>query len=347
MKLDEARYLMERVGGEKFSVSGRGWLRSTCPFARWTHSGGTDAQPSFAVVTEDAGMSSYKCYGCGLKGTMSTFVFRYERLSGKSNAELHAYVQRTNQYSLEALEARATSLEYGKTKPVSANMPLFQSSPQGNQMSLEVLTEMPVLPESKLSAFEKPSGDVLRYLRGKRKLSDLTISLWELLWDPEKDRIIVPLRNARGELVATSGRAFYDWQKPKYMHSKGFKRDLLLYGENQLFLPEDGVKSVGYVVEGFFDVIKLWQHGYDNVQAIMGSYLSKTQEQKLVDSFDAVVIVPDGDKAGYEAADRMQTQLKKRLRCTVVPMPFGYDPDDLTPGMAETLLGPPSRPVTT
>lgn len=347
MKLDEARYLLDKLGCSKFSVSGRGWLRATCPFSAWSHAGRKDENPSFAVVIEDGGMSSYKCYGCGLKGTMATFMWRYERLSGIKRGDLFAYVTSTNQLSLEALEKRAQAMEYRK-----ANAGAFApatSGPTGAmpmaQVAFEEMLDLPVLPESTLDAFQEPEGDVLTYLVKARKLSPLTIRLWQLLWDPAKSRIIVPIRNVQGDLVATSGRSFYDWQKPKYMHSKGFKRDRLLYGEHQLLLPEeeDDTKCVGYVVEGFFDVIKLWQHGYDNVVAIMGSYLSSTQEQKLVDSFDSVVVVPDGDKPGYEASERIQAQLKKRLRCTIVPMPVGYDPDDLTPAMAEILLGPPNR----
>jgi DNA primase len=346
MKLDEARELLDKIGGKQSTVSSYGWLRAGCPFAPWTHAKGTDSKPSFAVNANEDGISGYKCYGCGLHGTMLTFLHRYERISGKKFPELHAFVQRTNQRSLESLERDVAALSY--TKPKKAASVDSAYSPAKVEGALfarqQEMFEPVYLPEMTLSLLEPLTGEQLEYVQTKRRLESLTIQAWELLWNPETSRIAIPIRDEKMRLVGLSGRSFYEWQKPKYLHSKGFKRDYYLYGEHLLTeRTEESPKRVGYLVEGFFDVIKLWQYGYDNVLAMMGSYLSSAQEQRLVSNFDSVVIVPDGDKPGYEASERIQAQLKKRLRCTITPMPVGYDPDDLTPAMAETLLGPPVR----
>jgi DNA primase len=347
MKQDEARELLDKLGSRQFSVSSQGWLRATCPFAPWLHAKGTDSTPSFAVVTKDSGQSSYKCYSCGVHGSMLTFLHRYERLSGKKLATLHAFVQRTNQKSLDELERSLTGASYGWKSAEAVTTPAGENAAPraAGDGTQQEMFEPVILPESLLEAFVELPDEQRDYMINKRKLEPLTLTAWGIVWDADKQRIVVPIRDEQFQLVGLSRRSYYDWQKPKYMHSKGFRRDFYLYGEH--LLTEDSVeapvKRVGYLVEGFFDVIKLWQYGYDNVMAIMGSHLSKSQEAKCVKWFDSVVYIPDGDKPGYEAADRIHAQLKKRLRCTVVPMPVGYDPDDLTPAMAKTLLGEPSR----
>jgi len=343
MKLDEARTLIEKLGGGMFSVSPRGWLRSGCPFAAWTHANGRDSKPSFAVVVEDDGMSSYKCYGCGVHGTMATFLWRYEKLSGRKFPDLHEFLRTTNQPSLESLERNLGALSYTKKQvPIDYSV---QHASVGKPFSQQKEMFEPVyLPEMTLTLLDSLEGEPLEYLVKKRRLETYTIQAWGLMWNPETSRITIPIRDEKMRLVGLSGRSFYDWQKPKYLHSKGFKRDYYLYGEHLLTEPTvESPKRIGYLVEGFFDVIKLWQHGYDNVLAMMGSYLSAAQEQRLVSNFDSVVIVPDGDKPGYEASERIHAKLKKRLRCTITPMPVGYDPDDLTPEMAKILLGEPVR----
>lgn len=344
MKLEDARTLLEKVGGEKFSISPRGWLRSTCPFAPWTHASGKDSNPSFAVVVENDGMSSYKCYGCGVHGTLATFLWRYERLSNRAFPELHEFVQRTNQQSLESLERNLGGLSYTKAKSTTPIDYSVSSASNSKPFTKQQEIFEPVfLPDMTLTLLDQLEGPQLEYVKTKRKLAPLTIQAWELMWNPETSRIAIPIRDEKMRLVGLSGRSFYDWQKPKYLHSKGFKRDYYLYGEHLITERTDSAKRTGYLVEGFFDVIKLWQYGYDNVFAMMGSYLSDAQEQRLVSNFDSVVIVPDGDKPGYEASERIQTKLKKRLRCTITPMPVGYDPDDLTEAMAKSLLGEPVR----
>jgi DNA primase len=134
--------------------------------------------------------------------------------------------------------------------------------------------------------------------------------------------------------VGISGRAFHAEQLPKYLHSSGFRRDYYLYGEYQARTGERG-----FLCEGFFDVIYLRQYGY-NAVAMLGSHLSRFQVEKLVKFFSDVVIVPDGDGPGYEAAKKAEAQLSPRLPTIVAKVPFGKDPDQLDENELTSLLGP-------
>jgi DNA primase len=99
----------------------------------------------------------------------------------------------------------------------------------------------------------------------------------------------------------------------------------------------------GYVVEGFFDVIGLWQSGYRNAVAIMGSYPSKHQVEKMTKFFTNIVIVPDGDNAGRDMALKVMEAVKPFLPVHMVDMPSGKDPADLSPSELADRLGPPDH----
>jgi DNA primase len=85
----------------------------------------------------------------------------------------------------------------------------------------------------------------------------------------------------------------------------------------------------GYLTEGFFDVMRLQQQGV-NAFAIMGSYLSAVQVDKITQMFSRIILVPDGDKPGAEAASRIGTMLSGRIPVSVFSMEDGKDPDELT-----------------
>jgi DNA primase len=146
---------------------------------------------------------------------------------------------------------------------------------------------------------------------------------------------VVPIRDAEGKLVALSGRAWDDDSGPKYLHSR-FKRDRELYGQHKRT-----ESRKGYLCEGFFQVIYLWQNGYMNALGRMGTHLSKQQIAKLVEWFDHLVVVPDGDKAGRDSAKRISESLSGRIATVEVSgMPDKKDADSLEPSQLAELLGP-------
>jgi DNA primase len=97
------------------------------------------------------------------------------------------------------------------------------------------------------------------------------------------------------------------------------------------------------VTEGFFNVIGLWQSGYQNAVAIMGSYPSRHQVEKMAMFFERVLILGDGDKAGREMALKVLEAVKPLMPARIVDIPEGKDPQDLTDEEKILLLGPPDR----
>lgn len=218
--------------------------------------------------------------------------------------------------------------------------PIF-SAPARGIPSLLVPFEPPtphVLPDRDLADMRGLSEEATTYLAG-RGLSSETMAAWEL--GHRGSRIAIPIRDYKQRLVGISGRLFGSHGSgPKYLHSLGFRRDFFLYGESKIV---EG--RTGYVVEGFFDVIGLWQSGYTNGVAIMGSYPSKHQIEKFVRFFSDVVVLGDGDKAGREMALKVLEALRPRMPARIVEIPQGKDPADLSTDQKIELLGEPDRPT--
>jgi DNA primase len=117
------------------------------------------------------------------------------------------------------------------------------------------------------------------------------------------DRIVIPIHNPMGELVAYAGRSI-DGSEPRYKFPAGFHKSLELFNLHRV----RGELSV-VLVEGFFDCMTVTQAGYPCV-ALMGSTMSKAQENLLAEKFAHVIVMLDGDEAGrgaaVEIADRLQ-----------------------------------------
>jgi len=131
---------------------------------------------------------------------------------------------------------------------------------------------------------------------------------------------------------------------PKYMHSKGFKRNLILFGENRTWdkAPDGRV----YVVEGQLDAIRLWQLGYAPVVAILGSDPSKVQVEKLIRYYDRIIVVSDGDRAGEDMGRLMKQRVGDRSEVSVKKMPDGEDPGSASEEDIAKALGEPTRCLT-
>jgi DNA primase len=145
-------------------------------------------------------------------------------------------------------------------------------------------------------------------------------------------RFIIPLHNQAGELVGYAGRSLDD-SEPKYLfpsRDKGFHKSHLLFGLHRV---APATKQI-ILVEGFFASMYLWQIGLAAI-GLLGSSLSKEQAGMLVDRFDRVLLLFDGDDAGRTATDDCLVRLGRRLWVKALVLPDGQQPDDLA---AEALL---------
>jgi DNA primase len=138
------------------------------------------------------------------------------------------------------------------------------------------------------------------------------------------DRIVIPIHNREGELVAYAGRAI-DGSEPRYKFPAGFHKSLELFNLHRV----KGEVSV-VLVEGFFDCMKITQAGFPCV-ALMGSTMSRAQEELLRECFGQVVVMLDGDEAGRVAAEGIAERLQRVVyQVQVVDLPQGVQPDQLS-----------------
>jgi DNA primase len=146
------------------------------------------------------------------------------------------------------------------------------------------------------------------------------------------DRIVIPIHNPKGELVAYAGRSI-DGSEPRYKFPAGFQKSLELYNLHRV---QEEVSVV--LVEGFFDCMKVMYAGYPCV-ALMGSTMSEAQENLIRDYFAHVIVMLDGDDAGREASDEISDRLRRAIfQVDVVTLQEGAQPDQLPNAELQLLL---------
>ena len=140
-------------------------------------------------------------------------------------------------------------------------------------------------------------------------------------------RVVIPISNERGELVAYAGRSI-DASEPKYKFPAGFRKSEVLWNLDRVrgLIP---TSELVIVVEGFFDCMKIHQAGAPRVVALMGSSLSEAQEKLLLE-FPRVLLFLDGDEAGREATTIIAGRLMPQTFLRVVQVADGVQPDQLS-----------------
>jgi DNA primase len=148
-------------------------------------------------------------------------------------------------------------------------------------------------------------------------------------------RIVFPIANARGELVAYAGRTI-DGSEPEYKFPAGFGKSLELFNLHRAI--ETGSKCV-HLVEGFFDTMKVHQAGYHCVVGAFGWCLSDAQAKLIGTHFDEVVIMLDGNDIGRQGSAGCAVRLAPVMTVKLAWVPWGKEPDQLSSDEIRSLLG--------
>ncbi len=154
------------------------------------------------------------------------------------------------------------------------------------------------------------------------------------LYDAQGGRLIFPIINAFDEVVGFGGRVLQKTDFAKYKNTKEtllFDKSKTLYNINLLkkLKREKPIQEV-IIVEGYMDTLSLYQAGFQNVVASMGTSLTKEQARLVKRYTENVLISYDGDFAGQKADLRgLEILDSAGLRVKVVPLPEGLDPDDV------------------
>lgn len=159
------------------------------------------------------------------------------------------------------------------------------------------------------------------------------------IYDRFRGRIMFPIRNIQGSVIAYGGRVIDDADGVKYINSPEtivFQKNNILYGlyeyrEYKKQRYENLIESL-VVVEGYMDVVGLAQHGFYNAVATLGTAFSQNHAKILFRETNSVVLCFDGDSAGQKAALRtiriVLPILDGNKKLKILTLPDGKDPDD-------------------
>lgn len=152
-------------------------------------------------------------------------------------------------------------------------------------------------------------------------------------FDVFRDRVVFPMAEPSGKIVAFSGRILHpDEKSPKYVNSPEtllYKKSDLLYGYDKA---KTGIRTLNFslIVEGQFDVVMCHQAGYNNTVAVSGTALTLHHVQLLERMSDKVVLALDADRAGISAMKKgAELMLRRGLDVKVAELPLGKDPADI------------------
>jgi DNA primase len=155
-------------------------------------------------------------------------------------------------------------------------------------------------------------------------------------------RLVIPIHNQPGELVAYCGRSV-DGSQPRYRFPPGFAKSEILFNFHRAAAAE---KPAVVVVEGFFDCFKLHQAGVRSVVALMGSALYQSQERLLIERFRHVILMLDGDAAGRHATPEIAARLRPHCAVQVIHLGPDTQPDQMTSEEVWRVLRPHgARPI--
>lgn len=273
MNENDLRNVMARLGVrglKRKNVSG--WLHTSCPMAPWKHRNGTDRSSSFGVKVCDDGKSAYVCMACHDHGTIPQLARTLGRLRGAD-------------YSEVAMMAEHADLD------TMSNIPDFET-PLSEAVALQPIDESLFG-----DLFEKPYRDpVAKGYLIRRGISEDTCAKLSLGYDPDKKRIVFPVRDGKGLLYGWSGRTILPHHEPKVLDYMGLPKRSLILGQERW---KPNRKTI--IVEGLFAYAHFVEEGVDdtyNVGALLGSTVTPEKAAILKD-FDAPVVwILDNDVAG-------------------------------------------------
>jgi DNA primase len=306
-------------------------FHACCPFH-------DEKTPSFTVSPQK---QFYHCFGCGAHGSAIGFMMNYEGLEFVDAVEelaRHAGLQVPREASSKP---RPSAGLYDVLESVST---FYQKQLKENPEAVEYLKQRGVSGEiaRDFAIGYAPGGwDRLIKHLGNNEEGLAKLRKTGMLsqgksgeYDKFRNRIMFPIHDRRGRVIAFGGRALED-DGPKYLNSPEtelFHKGRELYG---LYLARRSQAKLDriLVVEGYMDVVALAQYGFRNCVATLGTATTGDHAELLFRAADEVVFCFDGDRAGRKAAWRALENTLPRLRegrhARFLFLPDGEDPDSM------------------
>lgn len=311
-----------------------------CPFHN-------EKSPSFSVNSDK---QFFYCFGCGASGDALGFVQEHMNLTFKESVE---YLARQQGMALpepekpqETQEQKARKKTFAQCLDATSRAALFYRSNLQAAPAAQDYLKGRGISQATLDTFKVgyafPEWSSLKKHLNQHYLSDAILLESGLLtqtdqgrsYDRFRDRIIFPIQNRKGETVGFGGRVLDD-SKPKYINSPEsviYKKSHELYGFYEARKYTRNLRQL-LVVEGYMDVLSLFDCGITWSTASSGTALTADQIRILFRATNEVVYCFDGDRAGREAALRAcKNALPEMLEGRTLRFLFleeGEDPDSL------------------
>ncbi|HNX69112.1 MAG TPA: DNA primase [Candidatus Omnitrophota bacterium] len=309
-------------------------LKACCPF----HG---EKTPSFMVQAEK---QLFHCFGCGAGGDVFSFLMRHENMTFPEALKFLA-----DRAHITLPERRGSKEDSGIKEK------MYEACQRAAELYHQLLLKEP--------------GAAARAYLAKRQVSDEIIREFKLGWAPQewrtlydhlkkkgyseeflkqaaliqqspkgnyydtfRGRLIFPIQNLQNKIIAFGGRLIGDAEGPKYLNSPEtpvFSKRRELFGLNlaKKFIDRDWPNLI--LVEGYMDFLALYQHGFKNAVATLGTALGEDHVRLMKRFVEEVTVVYDGDKAGEAASLRgLEILLEGGMQVKLVSLPKGEDPDD-------------------
>ncbi|KZE76468.1 DNA primase [Paenibacillus elgii] len=334
----KAHDIVEVVGRHVHLTKQGHYLKGLCPF----HS---EKTPSFTVTPEK---QIYHCFGCGAGGNAIRFVSEVEGLSfGQALRKLADEAKLD--IGLGPQQGQAETKEHAdRAKLIDAHELagklyeyLLHNTEQGKEAKqyLHARGMTDKLIETFGIGYAPSRWDTLTNLLDKKQFPLPLVEQGGLISakqdgsgyvDKFRDRVMFPIRDWKGHIIAFGGRAMGDVQ-PKYLNSPEsmlFHKSRTLYNLNAA-RPQIRKSQELVLFEGYMDVIRAWEAGVHNGVATMGTALTPEHAEAIRRLAERVVVAYDGDNAGQSAAYK-SIPLLENAGCVVriAMLPNGLDPDE-------------------
>ncbi|XGA08682.1 MAG: DNA primase [Wolbachia endosymbiont of Xenopsylla cheopis] len=324
-ELIKSRLLPSNIIGKKVKLTKKGTnFVGLCPFHH-------EKTPSFTV---NDGKGFYYCFGCGASGDVFEFVCKTEGLNFKEAVE--SLAQMTGVQLPEKRYNQDSSKNNDMTKVFDLAADWFIHKLHSNELALDYLRQRKISLDmiKKFKIGYAPNNGLKEYLSAQG-IKDEVIGLINKNGDYFRSRIMFPIWNMTGKIIAFGGRILDDKMQPKYLNSPEsilFKKRESIYSIN-FALNEIRKKQQVFIVEGYTDVIALFQAGITNVVAPLGTAISTWHIESLWNIAQEIFVCMDGDNAGHTAALRVASLALSILEpgklLKFVILPSGYDPYDI------------------
>jgi len=305
-----------------------------CPFH-------TEKSPSFSV---HSGLQIYKCFGCGQSGDVFNFLMELQGLTF-----IEALKMLADQQGIPMPKRNAGSDAQSKLRDslmglqeIGQEFFVAQLRANAGRQAREYLQSRGLGDETaaQFGVGYAPAGNALLGLMRKRGFDAAAMLASGLIgksedrdehYDRFRDRLIFPIHNEVGRVIAFGGRSLQADRQPKYLNSPEtdvYKKNTVLYN---LSRAKASMRKQEFVVlvEGYMDVIGVWRAGITNAVATCGTALTQQQVRSMRRHVNTVVVNFDSDRAGQNAAERsIELLLREGLNVQVLELPDGQDPDD-------------------